>query len=57
MNDYKSTEINKNDCLKYAVARNLLYRKGKNVETLVSYEPAMVMFSKVIFLSLCTSTS
>lgn len=46
MNDYCDTDIEKNDCLKYAVSRNLLYRKGKNVETLVSYEPAMVMFSE-----------
>ena len=46
MNDYLSSDINENDCLKYAVARNLLYRKGKTVETLVSYEPAMVMFSE-----------
>ena len=46
MNDYCATDIESNDCLKYAVARNLLYRKGKNVETLVSYEPAMVMFSE-----------
>jgi len=46
MNDYKCTNISENDCLKYAVTRNLLYRKGKNVETLVSYEPAMVMFSE-----------
>ena len=46
MVDYCETDIEKNDCLKYAVSRNLLYRKGKNVETLVSYEPAMVMFSE-----------
>lgn len=46
MVDYCDTDIEKNDCLKYAVSRNLLYRKGKNVETLVSYEPAMVMFSE-----------
>lgn len=46
MNDYMSSDVNANDCLKYAVCRNLLYRKGKTVETLVSYEPAMVMFSE-----------
>lgn len=46
MNDYMSSDISENDCLKYAVCRNLLYRKGKTVETLVSYEPAMVMFSE-----------
>jgi len=33
-----------NPCNKYALARNLLYRRGKIVETLVSYEPALSMF-------------
>ncbi|MEO6038964.1 MAG: glucose-6-phosphate isomerase [Saprospiraceae bacterium] len=28
-----------NDCYRYAAARNLLYRKGKEVELLVNYEP------------------
>jgi len=29
-----------NDCIKYAVLRNLLYEKGLSVEIMVSYEPA-----------------
>ncbi|HIV11270.1 MAG TPA: glucose-6-phosphate isomerase, partial [Candidatus Faeciplasma avium] len=29
-----------NDCYKYAALRNILYRKGKSVEMLVSYDPA-----------------
>lgn len=33
----------KNDCLKYAALRNILYRKGKQVELMVSYEPAFAM--------------
>jgi glucose-6-phosphate isomerase len=38
--------IEDNLCLKYAALRNLLLRKGKTVEILVSYEPALVMFSE-----------
>ena len=30
-----------NDCYKYAVIRNLLYRNSKNIEILVSYEPKL----------------
>jgi glucose-6-phosphate isomerase len=46
MNDFNDENINKNDCLKYAVVRNLLYRKGKTTEILVSYEPALVMLAE-----------
>ena len=46
MNDFKSTDISKNDCLKYAALRNILYRKGKTTEILVSYEPALAMLSE-----------
>ena len=46
MNDYNNTDLNNNDCLKYAAARNILLRKGKTVEILVSYEPALVMLSE-----------
>ncbi|MCL2740794.1 MAG: glucose-6-phosphate isomerase [Oscillospiraceae bacterium] len=35
-----------NDCLKYASMRNILYRKGKSVEVMVSYEPSMAMFTE-----------
>lgn len=28
-----------NPCLQYAAVRNLLHRKGKNIEMLVNYEP------------------
>ena len=35
-----------NDCIKYAVLRNLLYEKGKGIEILVSYEPAMTMMNE-----------
>lgn len=35
-----------NDCYKYAAIRNILYRKGKSVEMLVSYEPAFAMMNE-----------
>lgn len=41
-----STELSENDCYKYAAIRNILYRKGKSVEMLVSYEPSFTMMSE-----------
>ena len=38
--------IKKNDALKYAAIRNILYRRGKNVEVLVGYEPYMLMLNE-----------
>ena len=35
-----------NDCYRYAAARNILYRKGKSVELMVSYEPAYTMMNE-----------
>ncbi|MDR0946860.1 MAG: glucose-6-phosphate isomerase [Ruminococcus sp.] len=35
-----------NDCYKYAAVRNILYRKGKSVELMVSYDPAYAMMSE-----------
>ncbi len=35
-----------NDCFRYAAIRNVLYRKGKNTEILVNYDPALVMFGE-----------
>ena len=35
-----SDDLNENDCYKYAAIRNILYRKGKSAEMLVSYEPS-----------------
>ncbi|MBE6753397.1 MAG: glucose-6-phosphate isomerase [Ruminococcaceae bacterium] len=37
------TDINKNDCYKYAAVRNALYRKNYGTELLVAYEPAFQM--------------
>lgn len=38
---YLDKNLKYNDCYKYAVARNILYGKEKNIEILVSYEPKM----------------
>ena len=35
--------LRKNPCYQYAAARNVLYRKGKEIELLVSYEPCCTM--------------
>ena len=43
--DYMA-DFEQNDCYKYAALRNILYRKGKAVEMLVSYEPSFVMMSE-----------
>jgi len=43
----KYLNFNKNnDCIKYAVLRNILSKKGKSVEILVSYEPAFAMMNE-----------
>ena len=39
-------DFDNNDCYKYAALRNILYRKGKSVEMLVSYNPSFVMMSE-----------
>ena len=35
-----------NECYKYAVARNILYKQGKSLEILVNYEPKMHYFTE-----------
>ncbi len=44
--DYSSENLFKNDVLKYAATRNILYRRGKNVEIMVGYEPYMLMLNE-----------
>lgn len=46
MADCAEKDISKNDCYKYAAYRNLLYRDGKKVEMMVSYEPAYTMMNE-----------
>ena len=35
-----------NDCYTYAALRNILYRKGKSVEMLISYDPSFTMMAE-----------
>ncbi len=44
--EYSVCDTDKNDCYKYAAIRNLLYRKGKAIEMLVSYEPSFTMMAE-----------
>jgi len=39
-------DFDNNDCYKYAAIRNILLRKGKSIEMLVSYDPAFTMMSE-----------
>ena len=44
--DYSAADLDKNDAIKYAAIRNILYRKGKTTEILVGYEPYMLMLNE-----------
>jgi len=46
MADCAEKDMCKNGCYKYAALRNLLYRSGKKVEMMVSYEPAYTMMNE-----------
>ena len=41
---YNERSLEHNECYKYAAYRNILYKKGKNVEILASYEPSFKYF-------------
>ncbi len=43
---YAEPDMEKNDSLKYAAVRNILYNKGKSVEVMVSYEPSYTMMNE-----------
>ena len=43
---YADSDLQKNDCYKYAALRNILYRKGKSVEMLIAYEPSFAMMNE-----------
>ena len=43
--DYQA-DFDNNDCYKYAAYRNILNRKGKSIELLVSYDPSFTMMSE-----------
>ena len=42
---YNEKSLKYNECYKYAVARNILYSKGKTTEILANYEPKMQYFT------------
>ena len=44
--DFDNSDLMTNDCYKYAALRNILYRKGKSTEILVSYEPAFALMNE-----------
>ncbi len=43
---YNDADIKYNECYKYAVIRNILYKLYKNTEILVNYEPKMHYFTE-----------
>ena len=43
---YDDSGIKYNECYQYAVARNILYKKGKQTEILANYEPKMHYFTE-----------
>lgn len=46
MKEYDNGDAASNICCKYAAIRNILLRKGKNVEMMVSYEPDYTMMNE-----------
>ena len=44
MKKYNDDNVKTNDCYKYAIARNILYDKEKNIELLATYEPKLGYF-------------
>lgn len=45
-NLYKEENLDKNPCYQYAVVRNILLNKGKQIELLVNYEPSLHYISE-----------
>ena len=46
MKEYNNPDMLTNNCSKYAAIRNILHRKGKNIEMMVSYEPDFTMMNE-----------
>lgn len=44
--EYKNPVLEENECYKYAVTRQLLNRRGKDIEILVNYEPSLQYFGE-----------
>ncbi len=43
---YANPDLSENECYQYAVCRNALLRKGKSVEMMVNFEPALHYFAE-----------
>ena len=41
MLEYSNLDLEKNPCYQYAIIRNILYRRGKEIEILINYEPGL----------------
>lgn len=46
MKKYFSGDVMKDDCCKYAAIRNILYRSGRKIEMMISYEPSYTMMNE-----------
>jgi glucose-6-phosphate isomerase len=46
MHDYAVSDWSKNSCYQYAIARQVLYRKGYTTELFVTYQPALAYFAE-----------
>jgi glucose-6-phosphate isomerase len=44
--EYSIPELEKNQCYQYAAVRNILNRKGKAIEVMINYEPALHFFAE-----------
>jgi glucose-6-phosphate isomerase len=44
--DFSESELKENAAYQYAAIRNVLYNKGKTIEMLINYEPALQYFSE-----------
>ena len=44
--DFSNSNLDENDCYQYAVVRNILHKKGKDIELLVNYEPSLHYLSE-----------
>ncbi len=44
--DYANPEVSENECYQYAAVRNALYNKGKSIEMVVNFEPALHYFGE-----------
>ncbi len=43
---YMNPNVSENECYQYAAVRNALYKKGKSIELMVNYEPALHYFGE-----------